>query len=380
MKLFVGIEGVSLRKSVAVLADDTGTIMSSVKAIGALSLHAVHRDTFRTRLVDLLYQLCQRADLSLDDLRHAGICIGLNGVSFPYEISFELPEEVRAAEIIPKNLICTGDAEIILASHAQSLRGSVIVCHIGAVALVASKSRTVRLGGWGPALGDEGSGYWIGRRAIRAIGTEYENGEPPSELWKHVDRWLVDPLDGDRIPDWKAASFLWRKCRASYKEADADPRTALLSFARGLYLQQEWQWRAIASSLVIPVMQAWDAGDTMAKNIVTTAALDLVRIYKRAINQCQPIADGPLVLSGGVLTHNARFRTLLTERLATERLLPSQVLTASTKGTMRPACGALLLALGGSNTGALRLPKEQIIRRLVKEQSNLHIQGELRND
>ena len=32
-----------------------------------------------------------------------------------------------------------------------------------------SASVTARAGGWGPLLGDEGSGYWIGRLALRAV-------------------------------------------------------------------------------------------------------------------------------------------------------------------------------------------------------------------
>ncbi len=381
MKLFIGIEGVSLRKSVAVASDEAGNILSSVKAIGALSLHTVHRDTFRTRLVDILYELCLRANLTLNDLRHATICIGLNGVSFPYEYAVELPAEISAAEITPDNLVCTGDAEIILASHAHSLQGNAIVCHIGAVVLLSSQERTVRLGGWGPALGDEGSGYWIGRRAIRAIGIEYENGEPPSLLWTCLDRWLLDPADGNLIPDWKAASFLWGKCRAAYENKRADPRTALLSFARALYLQQEWQWRAIASSLVIPVMHAWVAGDAVAKHIVSTAALDLARLYKRAMSLLKKGAnEGPLVLSGGVLTHNDQFRSLLVQRLTQEKVLRNPIVTASTRGTMRPACGALLLALGGSKTGHLRMPAQQIVENLADQQANVHLNGELKND
>lgn len=53
---------------------------------------------------------------------------------------------------------------------------------------VGSDNRTWRVGGWGHALGDEGSGFWIGLRGLKA-GLRYRDGSgPPTRL-------LEDALD-----------------------------------------------------------------------------------------------------------------------------------------------------------------------------------------
>jgi N-acetylglucosamine kinase-like BadF-type ATPase len=382
MVMFVGVEGVGLRQSVAVAADSLGNILSAVRLVGMpLSFHTVERNVFRTRLVRLLEELCRKAGASIDDLKDAILCIGLTGVSFPYEAFCEVPDEIRNAELSFDTLICTGDAEVIFASHVQSDVGSAIVCHIGSVAYVTTPEKRIRLGGWGPAFGDEGSGYWIGRRALRAIGKEVEDGEPPSALWRCIDAWLSHGEEKSEVPDWKAASLLWHKYQAQYHVRGADPRTALLSFARSLYLQKEWEWRAIASSFVIPVMRAWGEGDRVAEEIVSTAASDLAKLYRRARQQAGGVADeGPIVLYGGVLNNNERFRGLLMNRLDSRKLLPKRVVTNQTSTTMRPACGALLFALGNSQTGKLRLPSQKKIHAILESGRVPHAMGALQND
>ena len=44
-------------------------------------------------------------------------------------------------------------------------------------------------GGWGPALGDEGSGYWIGHTALKAAFRAYDWGEPTMLLAKVAAFW-----------------------------------------------------------------------------------------------------------------------------------------------------------------------------------------------
>src|SRR2546423_1431280 len=43
-----------------------------------------------------------------------------------------------------------------------------------------------RAGGWGHILGDEGSGYWIGRRALRAIVRQADGRSEPTVLTGRV--------------------------------------------------------------------------------------------------------------------------------------------------------------------------------------------------
>ena len=193
-----------------------------------------------------------------------------------------------------RRLICTGDAEIAFAAYAQSLSGSAIVCHMGSTAMVAHSEKFFRYGGWGSSVGDDGSGHWIGIQAMRALGEEYDRGLNKSKLWNSVDQWLMKPRDS-QYPDWTAASLMWRQVRERYTGAGKtyDPRTALFQFCHVMQMQQAWQWRAVVSSLVIPVVEAHSAGDAAATKILNRAARLLVAQYKGA---CKRAGVDPVCL------------------------------------------------------------------------------------
>ena len=383
MSLYIGIEGVGLRQSVAVVADAKGRILSAYRMLGEpLFLQTTDRNLLRTRLTKIIREVAFRAGRNLSDLEDAIVCIGLSGVTFPYDADVDLPTEFSKLGIRIKRLVCTGDAEIVFASHAHAAKGSAIVCNMGSTAFVATPENFVRYGGWGPAIGDEGSGYWIGKEVLRAIGEEFDRGDEPTELWKAIDKWLSKPNTCE-YADWIGASLLWRKRRLEYEREKRayDKRTAICSFAHAMSLQKEWEWRAVLSSLTIPLMRAWEQGNEAAENILARAADHLVRQYKHACVRAKvPGTFSPLVLYGGVLTHNSKFRGLVVEKLSRRLKPPCEVLTPTSPKTMRPACGALLYALGDSLTGALRLPSHEVINTLAVEQENAHTSGELNND
>ncbi len=52
--------------------------------------------------------------------------------------------------------------------------GAVIVAGTGAIALAASPAGWARADGWGSMLGDDGGGYWIGRRALAMALREHD--------------------------------------------------------------------------------------------------------------------------------------------------------------------------------------------------------------
>ena len=63
-------------------------------------------------------------------------------------------------------LVVTNDA---VTAHLGALGGepgAVIVAGTGAIALAATPEGWARADGWGTMLGDDGGGYWIGRRAL----------------------------------------------------------------------------------------------------------------------------------------------------------------------------------------------------------------------
>jgi N-acetylglucosamine kinase-like BadF-type ATPase len=368
VSLYIGIEGVALTHSGAVAAREDGTVLSSCRlSAQPISLHMIKRNVFRSRLFKLIKSVAQNADATLNDLKDATICVGLSGVTFPYDAQEDFPREFRQLQVdVEKDVICTGDAEISFAAAAQSMAGSAIVCGMGSTALVADGGKFVRYGGWGPWIGDEGSGYWIGIQALRALGEQHDKGQALSTLWHAIDAWLSDSKD-EEFPDLTAASLLWRRLRARYstKSQSWDPRTALFEFSSTIQTGT-WEWRPVVSSLASPVIEAHSQGDRTATAILNNAARHLTSQYRGACVRAQvkPV-HSPLVLTGGVLSRNRAFRSILLSHLRGTSESPFEPILSSTPSRMRPAFGALLFALGNSRTGDLRLPPEAVIERVI---------------
>ena len=398
MQYFVGIEGVGMRQSVAAICNESGEILSAIRLPEAISLHTIRHSLLRERIIRLLKALCENLPASaafhhpLECLKNARLCIGLTGVTFESD-AIELSREVEALNLFNTEPVCTGDTEIIFASHAQGFRGSVqpcteggvITCTMGSRAYIACSDHPIWIGGWGPAIGDEGSGYWMGREALRAVAQEHDQGVGTSDLWDEIVNWLNAPTIS--LPEWEEGSLLWKLRSAEVMEHELPNRTTLFQFAHELQLQSVSMWRAIASGLTIPLMKAYRKNNPAAVRIVRRAVVHLANQFKSAFERhhklCPDhsslIANGPIVLYGGVLSNHTQFREILINQL--RKRFKNEFVTVSTPGTMRPVCGALLYALSPSSTGKLCLPDTQVIERLTESQKKwLHPGGGLANE
>ena len=377
MKFFMGIEGVATRHSVAVISDPIGNICSAVRLNLPLSLHTTPGRDLRGDLRRLLDAVLKPVDIRINQLQDSILCIGLSGMTFDYNQKIDVPNLFKEMGIGFENLICTPDTHIIFASHAKSRQGSTLTCNMGSMAYVATPLSDYRVGGWGPILGDEGSGYWMGYSALQAIGKEVDRNDSPSILWNEILKFLNDTEKV--VPAWERHSLIWLERCEFFRQHDTDLRTGIFSFVHDLSLNSISDLRLLASSLVIPLMKAWQKQDKTATEIVEKAAHSLIYQLDQACKQAHVTIDhGPLVLYGGVFKHYPEFRNLVHQFIETKHNCRIQVISINTPGTMRPACGALLLALGGSNTGKLRLPNVDVIQRVFAEQASFH--GALIND
>jgi N-acetylglucosamine kinase-like BadF-type ATPase len=402
MDLFIGIEGSGMRHSVAVMADQQGSILSSVRLKEPISLHTTPVELLIDRLEKLLLNVLKRADCTLNDLCNANVCIGLTGVTFRYDREVALPQVFSRIDFPIKQLICTGDAEIAFASHAQTMTGTCILCHSGSTAYVVLESQGrpchFRFGGWGPALGDEGSGYWMGRAALRAIGAEHEGYKHESILWEEVNAWLNNPQP--HLPAWKFGSNFWkidvRDIRTGLikRGAKIDPRTVLFHWSHRMQqpglvgrpadLEGFELWRKIVSGLVIPLFRAYRRGDEAARQIVEDATDLLAEQHRLACEIAKREAGAttfsPLVLYGGVFTWNPEFRQILIRKISESHHESFTFKQTDDPNVMRPACGALLFALGQSKTDHLQLPRRNTIDRVMEGQSKPEFKSDLVND
>lgn len=90
------------------------------------------------------------------------------------------------------------DAFGALMSVRGKFSGNVLAAGTGAVALgVSPEGQVYRVGGWGHLIGDQGSGYDIGRRALAATVASYDGYGPKTLL----ETKLVEHLGMAQVPD-----------------------------------------------------------------------------------------------------------------------------------------------------------------------------------
>ena len=116
------------------------------------------------------------------------VCAGAAGVDSP-EQEDRLQALVQAQ--VPGAVVrIVHDTHLILAAAGVE-HGIAVISGTGSVAWGRTPDgRTARAGGWGYLLGDEGSGYWVARQAVRHALELADRGEQPD---------VLDPATGRRL-------------------------------------------------------------------------------------------------------------------------------------------------------------------------------------
>ncbi len=278
-----------------------GQVVAESRA-GSASLPAAGQDGARDALDSLLAAVGAGQAAPLD-----AIGAGTAGLSVPGAREFlqqRLAPLTRAGR-----LVIVSDAMLALPAAGLD-EGVAVICGTGSVAVGLQASRSVQLGGWGYLLGDEGSGYWIVREAVRALLSRRDRNRPSGDLGATL-------LSATGCADVPALHRLFL----------AQP-----------HLPGNWARHA---GLVL------DSQDPEAADIAARAAAAAADLACSAMAELDPPASLPVVLGGGLLG-NAAFREAACKAVA--RALPGtdvRVLTGE------PVAGAVRLA-GLAASGDIR--------------------------
>ena len=272
-----------------------GQVVAEGQAASA-SLVAVGAARAKAALTGLL------AQLPLDPLhRLDAVCVGSAGASVPATRQFlteHLAPLTRSGQVM-----IVKDAALILPAAGLDA-GIALICGTGSVAIGRYQGRQVQSGGWGYLLGDEGSGYWMVRAALRVLLDRRDRGVPVGEL-------------GDRLLAATGTCDIGALHELFY--ADTHPR----------------HWAGYA-----PVVLA--SADPSAAGITAAAADALAGLAVSAAERLGAPAGLPVVLSGG-LFRQAELETAV--RIAIEEARPGSDIRA----LARPAeAGAVRLALAAT--------------------------------
>lgn len=99
--------------------------------------------------------------------------------------------------IAAPQIMVVADIELVQLAALRGRAGIVLIGGTGSMALGVSASGSMyRCGGWGPRVDDAGSGFWIGRLALRAVARMLDGTGAATLLIRPVAAWLrVSPDD-----------------------------------------------------------------------------------------------------------------------------------------------------------------------------------------
>ena len=298
-------------KTVCLLADERGNILSEGRGGGA-NLHT----SGELEVEKVLHAVMETA-IGDRDITPAAVCLGIAGV--------DRDDEARTVRAIMRRIgyksriVVVNDALVALVAGAGNAPGIVIIAGTGSIVYGRNaRFEAARAGGWGHIIGDEGSGYWIGREALAAI---------------------VRAVDG-RGPDTRLTEDV-----LAHFNIDDTSRLPRIVYDRELP-------RMSVAALGPIVQQASDLGDAVASGILERAADELVLAARSVATRLEMRGDEfAFVLAGGVFRVVPWLGYEVTRRLV-EVAPRSHVRLLE----QEPAIGAVGLALAEAR-GALTLPK-----------------------
>lgn len=162
MPYYLGIDGGGTKTTCAV-GDESALLVTAMA--GPSNIVRVGPGQARESLQKCVQQACAAAGIAPAQIERT--CVGGSGASRP-----ELAAQVRnfLAEILFSPIDVVGDMEIALEAAFGEGPGAIVIAGTGSIAYARDRQgRTLRAGGWGFAIGDEGSAHWIGREAIAAV-------------------------------------------------------------------------------------------------------------------------------------------------------------------------------------------------------------------
>jgi N-acetylglucosamine kinase-like BadF-type ATPase len=172
MSFFVGIDGGGT-KTKCVCVNEKLKIISQTEA-GSTNPHSIGFDQSAENLINLINQSCLKVNNKVID----SIAIGIAGggrAEHADKLYRSIIDLAGTTKFIWKKLKIFSDAEIALEGAFSGRPGFILIAGTGSIIFGRDKSgKIIRAGGFGKVIGDEGSGYSIGRKGLNAVAREYD--------------------------------------------------------------------------------------------------------------------------------------------------------------------------------------------------------------
>jgi N-acetylmuramic acid 6-phosphate etherase len=263
--LVLGIDGGGSRTTAAVAIGSNVIAMASV---GPSNVRTYGADAAVAVIESVVIEALREAGLAAPSI--CAVVAGLAGVSRRKE---RAPVEAWLARFFagrPARLVT--DVELILAAGLHGGDGVAVVSGTGSIVFGRNAGGTARSGGWGPTVGDPGSGYAIGRAALLAT-AEALDGMVPSGPLSELIVARTGVLSADELGAGQGPSEI--------------------------------------AALAPVVTDAAASGDSVAVAILEAAGRDLALQVVAVLRRLQWVGPVQLALGGSVMVHVPAIREAL---------------------------------------------------------------------
>lgn len=302
-KLILGVDGGGSKTLARVAALQDGAIVelgegsagpSNVLAVGAAAAAA--------SLDEAVDAALRAAGTQVESISHA--VVALAGASLPDVRNFAA--DWAGERRLANDVDVVHDLEPLLAAGLPEGYGIALIAGTGSSVTGQNKNgERCQTGGWGHWIGDEGSGFDLGRRALGAVADAVDGVGPETTLVERVTETLGidDPHD---LP------------QALGEASDA---------------------RVTIASLASLLIEAAGSGDTVAVGQLHDAVAGIAKQVVAAHERLQLDPKAPLAAAGGVVCAGDTYRKVLLAQLRELGLEPGVVTIVD-----EPVTGSLLMA------------------------------------
>src|SRR5688572_5597667 len=298
--IVVGIDGGGT-KTRALLADERGErIAEAVGAGSAVRPREIERSA--EIIAGVVREVMENGGRASE--RPRVLCVGVAGVGREPE-RLALVDALVGQQLADEVVVQT-DFAVALEDAFGDGPGVLLIAGTGSSAFGRGPTgETARCGGWGPIIGDEGGGAWIGKKALSVVAAASDGREPETALTGAV-LTAAEASEAPELIRWAAA---------------ASPGTL--------------------ATLAPVVMTVADSGDLRANAIVSLAVEELALHVRSLARQLftDERASVPVAFTGGLLSKGTSYRKRLEHRLKTAvpgaQLHPEEIDPA--RGAMRGA-------------------------------------------
>jgi N-acetylglucosamine kinase-like BadF-type ATPase len=290
---YLGVDGGGT-KTHAVLIDSSHQVIGQGSS-GAANPLRVGLEQAVSNVKLAAHEACSQAGIEMAQVSSA--CVALGGVGHP--IHFQATKDALDRALGIEHLRLTTDAQAAMAGALDGHAGVVIIAGTGSIAMgINGSGSEARAGGWGPTLGDEGSGYDIAKRALKAVAASFDGRSPSTTLTRRICQRLGISTTAD-LPGIIYSSWDSQPVQiASLAELVSEEAVAGDEVARGILSEAGRELGKLAVSVIERLGLRSENFRVACVGSVFKAGEQLLQPMREAVRRIAPGAEiGPPLFS-----------------------------------------------------------------------------------